>query len=96
METRRPDEQVGRDCRRGIRVRSEDAVTNWRKSEPKIWRWRVRGKSSDSRVVTLGKYDTEAEAKVDRARIIDEGFYRNVRIEQVPVALTPANASATQ
>ena len=28
-------------------------MINWRKGEPKIWRWRIRGRSSDSQIVTL-------------------------------------------
>ena len=68
-------------------------MINRQQSEPKIWHWRVRGKSSDSQIVTLGKYDTEDEAKADRERIIKEGFYRNVRVEQIkpkPEAPQPA------
>ena len=58
-------------------------MPSWQPTEPKVWHWRVRGRSSDSRIVTLGKYDTEAEAKADQARIIGEGFYRDVKVEQI-------------
>lgn len=58
-------------------------MSPWRASTPKIWRWRVRGRSSDSRLVTLGKYDTEADAKADHRRIVSEGFYRDVSIEEI-------------
>ncbi len=58
-------------------------MVNRQQPEPKVWHWRVRGKSSDSKIVTLGKYDTESEAGADRERIIREGFYRNVRVEQI-------------
>ena len=57
-------------------------MTNLRKTEPKIWHWRIRGRSSDSQIVTLGKYDTQDEAQVHYDKIIEEGFYRNVRLEQ--------------
>ena len=66
-------------------------ITNWRRSEPKTWRWRIRGRSSDSQIVTLGKYDTENEATVDHDKIIKEGFYRNVKIEQIATAQVPTN-----
>ena len=77
----------------GIRVRIENSMnmTNWRKSEPKIWHWRICGRSSDSQIVTLGKYNTENEAQVDHDKIIKEGFYRNVRIEQIVTAHLPAD-----
>ena len=55
----------------------------WRRSEPKIWHWRIRGRSSDSQIVTLGKYNIQDEAQVDYDKIIEEGFYRNVKIEQI-------------
>lgn len=58
-------------------------MSRWRPSEPKIWRWRVRGRSSDNRLVTLGKYDNEAEARADHQRIVKEGFYRNVKVEEI-------------
>ena len=77
----------------GIRVRIEDSMnmTNWRRSEPKIWHWRIRGRSSDSQIVTLGKYDTQNEARVDYDKIIEQGFYRNVKIEQIAKAPVPAD-----
>ena len=67
-------------------------MTNSRKGEPKIWHWRIRGKSSDSQIVTLGKYDTETEARVDHDRLVEEGFYRNVRIERITPAPGPTSA----
>ena len=57
-------------------------ISSW-PSGQKIWHWRVRGRSSDRQIVTLGKYDTKDEAKVDRDRIVKERFYRNVRIERI-------------
>lgn len=64
-------------------------MADWRKSEPKVWRWRVSGRSSDGKVVTLGKYDTEKEARADHERLIQEGFYRNVKTEEIPAAPVP-------
>ncbi|MGQ9649817.1 MAG: hypothetical protein ACUVXJ_06890 [Phycisphaerae bacterium] len=61
----------------------EDVMVNRQQAEPKIWNWRVRGRSIDSQIVTLGKYDTEDEAKADRDKIVKEGYYRNVRVEQI-------------
>ena len=68
-------------------------MNNLRKSEPKIWHWRIRGKSSDSQIVTLGKYDTEAEARVDHDKLVEEGYYRNVKIERIAPAQVPTNAA---
>ncbi|NLX21938.1 MAG: hypothetical protein GXY55_09760 [Phycisphaerae bacterium] len=72
-------------------MRIEDGMTDWRKGEPKVWRWRIRGRSADNQLVTLGKYDTEDDAKGDHDRIIKEGFYRNVKIEQIANAKTSTN-----
>jgi hypothetical protein len=58
-------------------------MTNRQRSEPKVWHWRVRGRSSDNQIVTLGKYDTENEARQECDRIVKAGFYRDVRIEQI-------------
>jgi hypothetical protein len=66
-------------------------MTNWRGREPKIWHWRIRGRSSDSQIVTLGKYNTKNEAIVERDMIIKDGFYRNVKIEQIITAQVPAD-----
>ena len=63
-----------------------------RNSEPKVWRWRIRGQSSDSQIVTLGKYEDEAEVKVDYNKIIKEGAYRNVEIEQITPAQEPTDS----
>ena len=67
-------------------------MINLRKGEPKTWRWRIRGRSSDSQIVTLGKYDTQDEAKVDYDKIIKAGFYRNVKIEQIIPAHAPTDS----
>jgi hypothetical protein len=58
-------------------------MTSWRQSEPKIWHWRIRAKASDNQIVTLGKYDTEDQARADHEKIVREGLYRNVRIEEI-------------
>jgi len=67
-------------------------MTNWRGSKPKIWHWRIRGRSFDSQVVTLGKYITENEAKLDYNKIIKDGYYRNVKIEQIVTADVPVDS----
>jgi hypothetical protein len=69
-------------------------MTNWRKGEPKVWRWRIRGKSSDSQMVTLGKYDTEKDAKADHERLLEEGYYRNVKLEEIKAAPLPVDVNA--
>jgi hypothetical protein len=66
-------------------------MTNWRGREPKIWNWRIRGRSSDSQIVTLGKYNTENEARLDYDKIVKDGRYRNVKMEQITTAHVPAD-----
>lgn len=62
-------------------------ATKWQ-GEPK--RWRVRARSpSDGMIVTIGRYDTEAEAKADRERYIETGYYRDVRVEPIPPPKNP-------
>ncbi len=68
-------------------------MTSWRQGEPKIWRWRIRGRASDGQVVTLGKYDTQSEAKVEHDKIVAEGSYRNVRLEQITTPSAPSTLS---
>lgn len=58
-------------------------MSKLRNGEPRIWRWRIRGRSSDRQIVTLGQYDTQDEVKLYYDKIITEGFYRNVKIEQI-------------
>jgi hypothetical protein len=50
--------------------------------EPK--RWRVRGKApSDGLVVTLGRYDTEDEARTACDSLTRDGTYRNITVEAI-------------
>lgn len=58
-------------------------MSQWRNSEPKIWNWRIRAQSSDGQMVTLGKYDTESEARVEYDRITKDKSYSNVSIENL-------------
>lgn len=46
--------------------------------------WRVQAVSTDGVTVTLGRYDTEASAELDRTRILDGGFYKKVKIVEPP------------
>ena len=48
-------------------------------------RWRVAGVSDDGVKVTLGRYETEEEAERDLARIVNDGFYRDVSISPIKV-----------
>ncbi len=57
-------------------------------STPK--RWRVQGKATDGLLVTLGRYDTEEEARAECARIVAEATYRDVIVQ--PIAQPPAPA----
>ena len=64
-------------------------ATKWQ-GEPK--RWRVRGKSTDGLMVTLGCHDTEKAAKAEAEKLLREGFYRDVTVERIK----PAGGSARQ
>ncbi len=66
-------------------------MAHWRQSEPKVWNYRISGKSSDGTTVTLGRYDTEQQAKTDYENWLKEGFYRNLKIQPVkPSAVAKA------
>jgi hypothetical protein len=64
-------------------------ATKWQ-GEPK--QWRVRGKSTDGLIVTLGCHDTEEAAKAEAEKLRKEGFYRNVTVERIQ----PAGDSSRQ
>jgi hypothetical protein len=50
-------------------------------TEPKLWR--IRGKAPDGLIVTLGRYDTEAQAEADLQRFVTEQVYRDVAVEAI-------------
>ncbi|MCK4343317.1 MAG: hypothetical protein KAY37_16505 [Phycisphaerae bacterium] len=58
-------------------------ATKWQ-GEPK--RWRVRGRSTDGLIVTLGRHDTEKAAQADAEKFVKEGFYRDVTVERIKPA----------
>jgi len=64
-------------------------ATKWQ-GEPK--RWRVRGKSTDGLIVTLGCHDTEEAAQAEAEKLLKGGFYRDVIVERIK----PAGDSACQ
>ncbi len=64
-------------------------MTHWRSNEPKTWHWRIRARSSTGHMVTLGKYDTEDEARKDHDRIIKDACYREATIERITPAHEP-------
>jgi hypothetical protein len=53
-----------------------------RQEPPKLWR--VRGIAADGLTVTLGRYETEDQAKSDRDRFVREGLYREIRVDAIP------------
>jgi hypothetical protein len=57
-------------------------------------RWRVRAKSTDGTIVTVGRYATEEEARTDCEKVIREGFYRDVMVDPIPQAVDPARPPA--
>ena len=54
-----------------------------KQTEPK--RWRVRGVADDGVTVTLGRYETEKQAKADADRLTKEGMYTDLSIEAIEV-----------
>ena len=61
-------------------------MAKWQ-SQPKLWR--VRGKSTDGMIVTLGQHDTETAAQADAEKFVTGGFYRDVTIERIIPAVDP-------
>ena len=55
-------------------------ASKWQ-GEPK--QWRVRGKSTDGLVVTLGCHDTKEAARADADKFLTDAFYRDVTIERI-------------
>lgn len=61
---------------------------NWGKQNPTTWCFRVRGKSPDDEMVTLGIYESEREAKARHVELVKEGYYRLLRVQ--PLKPKPA------
>ncbi len=53
------------------------------------WIWRLRGKAADGLVVTLGRYETTADAEADLARMTARGAYRNLVLQPLEPAPEP-------
>jgi hypothetical protein len=51
--------------------------------------FRIVGKAKDGQVVTVGKYNTRAEAEADHARLKQEAYYRDLSIHEIPPAPAP-------
>ena len=66
-------------------------ATKWQ-GEPK--RWRVRGKSTDGLIVTLGSHGTEKAARAEADKFLKEGFYRDVTVERIQPAEGPPQQEA--
>ena len=70
-------------------------MPSWRSAPPKIWRFRIRGVSGDGTTVTLGRFDSEEEAQAQYDRLVDEGYYRKLKVRPmdppppVPVEAAP-------
>lgn len=58
--------------------------------------WRILGESIDGKQVILGKYETEESAKADMARILEEGFYRKIKIAYSPIEPKPGEAEEAE
>ena len=66
-------------------------ATKWQ-GEPK--RWRVRGKSTDGLIVTLGCHATDKAAQADAEKFLREGFYRDVTVERIQPVEDPPQQDA--
>jgi hypothetical protein len=77
------------DPARAPKVTHASAPKPWYANTPKLWR--IRGKSRDGLVVTLGRYETEPQAQVELQRYTQEGYYRKLELQ----AITPPPPSAT-
>jgi|GEM_PF-1322534 len=64
-----------------------------KQDEPK--HWRIRAKSSDGVVVTLGRYETETKARADCDAYIKDGFYRDVVVDHIKPAETAPSGEET-
>jgi hypothetical protein len=63
-----------------------------RQAEPKSWR--VRGRSTDGLVVTLGCHDTEKAARAEAEKLLKAGFYRDVGVERIEPSENPERQGA--
>ena len=66
-------------------------MAKWQ-GEPK--HWRVRGKSTDGLIVTLGCHDTEKAAQAEAEKLLKQGFYRDVTVERIKPAEDPERPGA--
>ncbi len=63
-----------------LEIKGALVASKWQ-GEPKCWR--VRGKSTDGSIVTLGRHDTEKGAQADAEKLVRDGFYSDVAIEPI-------------
>jgi len=56
---------------------------NWGRNEPVGWRFRVRGKNPDGKIVVLGNYEKEGEATARYNELVGAGYYRNVSVQRL-------------
>jgi hypothetical protein len=70
-------------------------MPSWRSAAPRVWRFRIRGISGDGTTVTLGRFETEEEARAEYERLVEEGYYRNLKVRPVePPPPAPVEAAA--
>ena len=62
---------------------------NWGKQNAVTWRFRVRGKNPDGDMVTLGNYEQEDDARARYRELVDEGYYRQLRV--LPIKPQPTD-----
>lgn len=69
-------------------------MPSWRSAAPKVWRFRIRGVSGDGTTVTLGRFETEEEARAEYERLSEEGYYKNLKVRPVDPPPAPVEAVA--
>ena len=58
-------------------------MANWRPPVPKVWRFRIRGVSGDGTTVTLGRFESEQEARAEYDRLVEEGYYKKLSVKPI-------------
>ncbi len=61
-----------------------------KQGNPKLWR--VQGKASDGLVVTLGRFETEEQAKAEAERLVADAAYRDIVVQAIVPAPRPESA----
>ena len=67
---------------------------NWGRNDPVDWRFRIRGKNLDCKMVSLGNFQDEKEAEDRCDELVKEGYYRNLRVQRLKPKPTDSGSLA--